>query len=277
MPRSSTFGTGAYADRAPRAAASSSPELSGRIDVVVIRHAPTTWNDAGRIQGQTDVPLSEEGRRSLARRRLPERFGSYRVHSSPLARAVETAALLGLDAPRLDHRLMEMDWGEWEGMTRASVTAADPGGAARNEARGPDFRPPGGESPREIQTRIIDWAMSAAAGLPPGAARNHHDPTSDVAGSAAAGSPSGAARNHRGLAGGLAGGVAGSVAAGSPHVVAITHKGVIKALLGLAHGWDLTGKSPVRLDWTRAHRFRFDPATGTFTLDEPNIRLERDG
>ena len=54
-------------------------------------------------------------------------------------------------------------------------------------------------------------------------------------------------------------------------------QGVIKALLGLAHGWDLTGKSPVRLDWTRAHRFRFDPATGTFTLDEPNIRLERDG
>ena len=218
--------------------------------MVVIRHAPTTWNAAGRIQGHTDVPLSGDGRGALARRRLPERFGACRVHSSPLARAVETAALLGLEAPVLDRRLMEMDWGEWEGMTRASVTAADPGGVARNEARGPDFRPPGGESPREIQARIIDWAMSAAAGSPPGVVRNHHDPAGDVAGSAAA---------------------------GSPHVVAVTHKGVIKALLGLAHGWDLTGKSPVRLDWTRAHRFRFDPATGTFTLDEPNIRLERDG
>ena len=215
-------------NRAPRSAVSASPQPSVPIDVVTIRHAPTAWNDAGRIQGQTDVPLSGDGRRALARRRLPERFGSYRVHSSPLARAVETAALLGLEAPLLDRRLMEMDWGEWEGRTRASVTAADPGGVARNEARGPDFRPPGGESPREVQARIIDWARSAAVLSP-------------------------------------------------PHVVAVTHKGVVKALMGLAHGWDLTGKSPVRLDWTRAHRFRFDPATGAFTLDEPNIRLERDG
>ena len=197
------------------------------IDVVMIRHAMTAWNEAGRIQGQTNVPLCERGRRALAGRRLPERFGSYRVHSSPLARAVETVALLGLGTPVLDRRLMEMDWGEWEGETRASVAAADACGVARNEARGPDFRPPGGESPREIQARIIDWARSVA------------------------GSPS--------------------------DVVAITHKGVIKATLGLARGWELTGKSPVRLDWTCAHRFRFDPETGAFALEEPNVRLERNG
>ena len=195
--------------------------------MVAIRHAPTTWNAAGRIQGHTDVPLSGDGRRALAGRRLPERFGAYRVHSSPLARAVETAALLGLEAPVLDRRLMEMDWGEWEGRTRAALAAADPAGVARNEAGGPDFRPPGGESPREVQARIVDWARSPARP--------------------------------------------------SSHVVAITHKGVVKALLGLSCGWDLTGKSPVRLDWTRAHRFRFDPASAAFTLAEPNIRLERDG
>lgn len=250
MPGSSTCGTGVHDHRAPRSAAPSSPDPSGPIDVVAIRHAPTAWNAAGRIQGHTDVPLGGAGRRALAGRRLPERFGSYRAHSSPLARAVETAALLGLEAPVLDRRLMEMDWGEWEGRTRASVAATDPGGVARNEARGPDFRPPGGESPREVQARIVDWAWSVAAGPPPGAARNRPGP---------------------------AGGVARSAARSSPHVVAITHKGVVKALLGLACGWDLTGKSPVRLDWTRAHRFRFDPATGAFTLAEPNIRLERDG
>ena len=196
--------------------------------MVMIRHAPTTWNDAGRIQGRTDIPLSREGRRVLARRRLPERFGSYRVYSSPLARAVETTALLGLAAPLLDHRLMEMDWGRWEGSTRAGLAAEDCGGVARNEAKGPDFRPPGGESPREVQARIIDWAWSAAG-------------------------------------------------RSSPGTVAITHKGVIRAILGLACGWDLTGKPPASLDWTRAHCFRFDPNTGTFTLAEPNIRLERDG
>ena len=197
------------------------------IDVVMIRHAMTAWNEAGRIQGQPDVPLGERGRRALAGRRLPARFASYRMHSSPLARAVETAALLGLGTPVPDGRLMEMDWGEWEGQTRASVAAAAAGGVARNEARGPDFRPPGGESPREVQARVVEWARSVAR------------------------TPS--------------------------NVVAITHKGVIKATLGLACGWDLTGKDPVRLDWTCAHRFRFDPQTGEFMLAEPNVRLERDG
>ena len=218
--------------------------------MVMIRHAPTAWNDAGRIQGQTDVPLGGKGRRALARRRLPERFGSYRVHSSPLARAVETAALLGLEAPLLDRRLMEMDWGEWEGSSRAAISAADPAGVARNEAKGPDFRPPGGESPREVQARIVDWARDAA-GSPPGAVWSHCSPEGGVGRSVAGQSP--------------------------PGVVAITHKGVIRAVLGLVHGWDLTGKPPERLDWTRAHRFRFDPAAGAFTLAEPNLRLERDG
>ena len=194
------------------------------IDVVMIRHAMTQWNEAGRIQGQTDTSLGESGRRALTGRRLPARFASYRVHSSPLARAVETAALLGLGAPVLDRRLMEMDWGEWEGETRASVAAADARGVARNEASGPDFRPPGGESPREVQARIVGWARSVAR------------------------SPS--------------------------NVVAVTHKGVIKATLGLACGWDLIGKSPVRLDWSCVHRFRFEPETGEFTLSEPNVRLD---
>ncbi|MCY4468109.1 MAG: histidine phosphatase family protein [Thiotrichales bacterium] len=197
------------------------------IDVAMIRHAMTAWNEERRIQGRIDIRLSERGRAALAGRRLPARFESYRVHSSPLARAVETVELLGLGAPVLDHRLVEMNWGEWEGRTRASVAAADAGGVARNEARGPDFRPPGGESPRELQARILDWARSVA--------RLRSD------------------------------------------VVAVTHKGVIKATLGLACGWDLTGKSPVRLDWSCLHRFRFAPENGEFVLVEPNVRLEREG
>lgn len=195
------------------------------IDVVMIRHAMTAWNEAGRIQGQTDIPLCGRGRRALAGLRIPQRFESYRVHASPLTRAVETAALLGLSAPALDPRLMEMHWGEWEGETRVSITASDARGVADNEAKGPDFRPPGGESPREVQNRVVAWARSVA--------RSRSD------------------------------------------VVAITHKGVIRATLGIACGWDLTGKSPVRLDWSRAHRFRFDPAVDGFVLEEPNVRLER--
>ena len=195
------------------------------IEVAMVRHGVTAWNEAGRIQGRTDVALSERGRRALTGRRLPARFATYRVYSSPLVRAVETAALLGLATPVLDRRLMEMNWGEWEGQTRASVAAADASGVAHNEARGPDFRPPGGESPRELQARIVDWARS--------------------------------------------------VAGRRANVVAITHKGAIKATLGLACGWNLTGKSPVRLDWSCVQHFRFDPQSDEFALVEANLRLER--
>ena len=196
-------------------------------DVVMIRHAMTAWNEEGRIQGQTDTALCARGRRALAERRLPRRFQSHRVHSSPLSRAVETATLLGLGTPELDARLMEMHWGEWEGQIRTVMEAANARPLAPDEPRGLDFRPRGGESPRELQARVIDWARSVSR------------------------APS--------------------------DVIAITHKGVIKATLGLALGWNLTGKAPVRLDWSRAHRFTFAPETGAFVLEEPNVRLDVDG
>ena len=139
-----------YRSRIPSGDPSISPNRPSRpepIDVVTIRHAPTAWNAAGRIQGHMDVPLSEDGRRALARRCLPERFGAYRVHSSPLARAVETAALLGLDAPVLDRRLMEMDWGEWEGTTRAALRRGGPRRGRAQRGEGTGFPPAGRGEP----------------------------------------------------------------------------------------------------------------------------------
>ncbi len=272
------------------------------MDVVMIRHGMTAWNEAGRIQGHTDIPLCAAGRRALAGRRLPARFASYRVHSSPLARAVETAARLGLGAPIPDRRLMEMHWGEWEGKVRASLAAADPEGVARNTARGRDFRPPGGESPRELQARILDWARSAARPPPGGdipvdgepsagsrrlidvrrdAHRDMHGdahrdgsrvrpvPPSSPDDARHATAVSSSARNAMPSPSPAPGD--GGVTLG---VVAVTHKGVIKATLGLACDWDLAGKNPVRLDWACAHRFRFDSEIGRFALEEPNIRLD---
>ena len=49
---------------------------------------------------------------------------------------------------------METSWGEWEGRTLADLRAAEGEGMAVNEGRGLDFRPPGGESPRDVQDRV---------------------------------------------------------------------------------------------------------------------------
>ena len=127
-----------------------------------IRHGLTDWNKEHRLQGLRDVPLSNEGRESLRDLHPPAQLLRAHWYVSPLLRAVETSELLGvLGIP--EPLLTEMDWGEWEGRQLAKLRAADPDGMATNEARGLDFRPPGGESPRDVQARIMDWAEALSA------------------------------------------------------------------------------------------------------------------
>ena len=132
--------------------------------LAVLRHGPTEWNAAGRIQGHTDTPLSPAGRARVAAWRLPAELRGLALVSSPLARAVETARLIAGE-PALEARLTEMGWGEWEGRTLADLRAERGADMAAMEARGLDFQPPGGESPRQVQTRLAPWlAATAAAG-----------------------------------------------------------------------------------------------------------------
>ena len=122
--------------------------------VLLVRHGPTAWNESGRIQGRTDVGLSPRGRAMVAGWRLPAAWAKARLLSSPLDRARETATLLTGRVPGVDERLSEMDWGRFTGRRLAELRAEAPARMADNEARGLDFRPPGGESPREVCARL---------------------------------------------------------------------------------------------------------------------------
>lgn len=135
--------------------------------VLLVRHGPTEWNTAGRLQGRADTPLSDDGRALVRRWRLPSGFDDALWRTSPLERARETARLLaGRDVP-IDPRLIEMHWGEFEGRTLAELRAADPDGMARREAQAADFRAPGGESPREVGLRLASlFAEIASSGRP---------------------------------------------------------------------------------------------------------------
>jgi probable phosphoglycerate mutase len=121
--------------------------------ILVIRHGPTDWNEAGLIQGRTDRPLSATGRDQIAAMHLPDEWAGAKCLSSPLRRAIDTAHLLGLD-PKPDPRLIEMAWGKWEGKSLKDLRAEHGAEMDENEAKGLDFRPPGGESPRDVQVRI---------------------------------------------------------------------------------------------------------------------------
>ena len=132
-------------------------------ELVLIRHGETAWNQQKRLQGRADVPLTAAARTALARRRLPPRFRGAAWFASPLSRAVETAGLLGADGLIIEPRLIEMDFGAWEGHRLAELRADADGEMTANEHRGLDLRPPGGESPRQVQDRLRPWFAERAA------------------------------------------------------------------------------------------------------------------
>ncbi|HEX6959072.1 MAG TPA: histidine phosphatase family protein [Ferrovibrio sp.] len=137
--------------------------------LVFLRHGPTDWNASGRLQGRNDQPLSAAGRSSLSGRRLPAPLIRRRWYSSPLRRARETADRLGISA-LIEPALIEMDWGRYEGCTLSELRARHGEAFAANEARGLDFLPPDGESPRQVQDRLRPWLRNiAAAGIDAGA------------------------------------------------------------------------------------------------------------
>ncbi|HEX6136794.1 MAG TPA: histidine phosphatase family protein [Casimicrobiaceae bacterium] len=136
--------------------------------VSFLRHASTAWNEQGLMQGRRDVPLSASGRAEAAGWRLPlEDDEPAAWLASPLARAAETASIMSGSAPRLVPELIEMDWGTWEGQSLPELRARLGCAFTRNERRGLDFRPPGGESPRDVMTRVARW-LDGIGGHDPG-------------------------------------------------------------------------------------------------------------
>ena len=96
-------------------------------DLLLIRHGETEWSRSGRHTGRTDVPLTAAG--VAAGERLAGILGGRRLvaaFSSPLSRAVQTAALAGLSATP-DPDLIEWDYGGYEGLTTEQIHAVRPG------------------------------------------------------------------------------------------------------------------------------------------------------
>jgi glucosyl-3-phosphoglycerate phosphatase len=119
--------------------------------LILVRHGESVWNAEERLQGQLDPPLSERGReQSRALAGMLDGVPGERVICSDLARARETAELLGL-RPRLDPRWREIDVGSWGGRTAAEVDAE---GDELTNWRGGPRRAPDGESWAAFAERV---------------------------------------------------------------------------------------------------------------------------
>jgi len=132
--------------------------------IAFLRHGPTEWNEEGRIQGRIDMPLSAAGRAKMAGLLPPDGFAAARAYTSPLLRARETAALLGYENAKVDERLSEHDWGDWEGLTREEILARDGADAFTRAGSAIDFTPKGGESTRALLGRVQNFIRDVARG-----------------------------------------------------------------------------------------------------------------
>ena len=142
--------------------------------LLLVRHGVTPWNLEGRYTSTSDVPLHESARAALepTAANLAMR-GIDRVWTSPLARAIETAAVLrelgALDAATeatADEDLRELDFGAFEGRSRAEMLGGPLADSYRHWMSVHDGfpAPPGGEewtSAADRASRVLARAATA--------------------------------------------------------------------------------------------------------------------
>ena len=135
--------------------------------VYFLRHGETPWNRERRIQGQTDIELSDKGRSQAARmaarlRELIPDPSGFTLQASPLKRSRQTmqAVLetyrLQSDAVVYDIRLIELNFGVMEGKGWPDIHALGIEPEVRPEEYH-DWRPEGGESYADARNRAIAW------------------------------------------------------------------------------------------------------------------------
>lgn len=130
------------------------------LTVYILRHGETTWNaDNNRYCGRTDITLTEKGFKQAETVRQQLVGTSFdAVYSSPLYRAYETARIAsGLDVVK-DSRLIEADFGQWEGKTKEEFTSEDPR-SWQAWAADPGNNRAGntGETANEVVARVDDF------------------------------------------------------------------------------------------------------------------------
>lgn len=99
------------------------------MELYIMRHGETVWNLEGKLQGNSDIGLNENGRELSGR--IGERIRGIpfdRIYSSPLIRAYETACLLRgcRNIPIIrDDRLRELSFGVYEGRVITEMMEED--------------------------------------------------------------------------------------------------------------------------------------------------------
>ncbi|MFG2889219.1 histidine phosphatase family protein [Streptomyces sp. NPDC048248] len=138
-------------------------------ELLLIRHGETEWSRDGAHTSWTDLPLTANGQEQ-ARALRPLLAGRKigQVWASPMARALRTAELAGLEQPQIDADLREWDYGGYEGISTAEIHRSRPDWYLFTDgvAAGPDEHP--GESPEQVGARADRVLARIASSLESG-------------------------------------------------------------------------------------------------------------
>jgi len=127
------------------------------MQLILIRHGETLWNKDGRVQGSSDIELSEEGIRQA--RLLAFSLKSQKIeaiHTSPLRRAVQTAQIINEHhslAIQNHPGLIEMNQGDFEGLSFKELMAEKKDFLKKWISNPAEVKMPNGESLAELQDR----------------------------------------------------------------------------------------------------------------------------
>ncbi len=135
--------------------------------IALLRHGKTVWNEEGRIQGRENSPLSTTGKQEV------HDWGHFmaelsidQIVASDLGRVKETVVILQQYIKSVpvtwEPALREQNWGEWEGMTFTHLQETRGRLLEQQIRAGWDFRPPGGESRREVLQRVLPRVLRLA-------------------------------------------------------------------------------------------------------------------
>jgi probable phosphoglycerate mutase len=126
----------------------------------LVRHGETAWNAEHRLQGSTDLGLTEVGVAQAGNVRAAIAGSVFAgVWSSDLRRALETARL-AYGEPVVDARLREIDFGALEGLCWADLEPSIQADLVEFET----FQAPGGESAEVFEERVLDFVGALAPG-----------------------------------------------------------------------------------------------------------------
>ncbi len=128
--------------------------------IVLIRHGQTEWNRVERFRGRADIPLNETGlsQADATGERVAAEWRPAAVYSSSLSRAVKTAEAIaermGL-AVATHPGLLDIDYGEWQGLTPEEAKERWPEQIEAWFTRPGEARIPGGETLDDLRGRVM--------------------------------------------------------------------------------------------------------------------------